>query len=160
MMIFLIISGSHYAQILSTESFDATQFLPPGWATVGTAPNWARSTTMSAPITAGPHTGAGMARFRYPTGGGGASSSETIATPAFDLTGRGSNVVPFSFWIYRDSLMPANNDTLSIYVNTTTSLTGAVFIGKVARNRSNNIPDTKPLNGWYQYTFNIPVQFA
>jgi PKD repeat protein len=148
------------AQIINTESFDATQFLPTGWATVGAAPNWTRQTTMSAPITAGPHTGAGMARFRYPTGGTGVSSTETIATPVFDLTGRGNNVVPFSFWIYRDSLMPANNDTLTVYVNTTASLTGAVSIGKVARNRSISIPDTKAQNGWYQYTFNIPLQFA
>lgn len=152
--------GVTHSQILSTESFDAVQFLPPGWATVGAAPNWTRQTTMSAPITAGPHTGAGMARFRFPTGGAGVSSTETIATPVFDLTGRGNNAVPFSFWIYRDSLMPANNDTLTVYVNTTASLTGAVSIGKVARNRSISIPDTKAINGWYQYTFNIPLQFS
>ena len=112
LLIFVFVSiSSYYSQILNTESFDQTQFLPTGWSAVGAAPNWTRQTTMSAPITAGPHTGAGMARFRFPTGGGGVSSTETIATPSFDLTGRGNNVVPFSFWIYRDSLMPTNNDT-------------------------------------------------
>ena len=156
----LLFLGSADAQVLNTESFDAVQFLPTGWATVGAAPNWARSTTMSAPITAGPHTGAGMARFRYPTAGGGVSNTETIATPVFDLTGRGNNIVPFSFWMYRDSLVPANNDSLTVYVNTSASLNGAVKIGQVARNRSINMPDTKAMNGWYNYTFNIPPQFA
>lgn len=148
------------AQILHSESFDANQFLPAGWSAVGNAPDWARVTTLSAPLNGGPHTGAGMARMRFPNNGTGTSVSETIATPVFDLTGRGNNVVPVSFWIYRDSLMPANADSLAVYVNTTASLTGAVSLGVVARNRSINVPDTKAVNGWYQYTFNIPLSFA
>ncbi len=147
------------SQILHTESFDATTFLPTGWVTVGTAPDWTRQTTFTAPITGTPHSGAGMARMRFPTGGTGTVISEAISTPVFDLTGRGTNIVPVSFWIHRDSLMLANNDSISVYVNTTASLTGATLIGKVARNRSINVPDTKPINGWYQYTFNIPSNF-
>ncbi|MEY4289405.1 MAG: hypothetical protein RLZZ30_1493, partial [Bacteroidota bacterium] len=63
-------------------------------------------------------------------------------------------------WIYRDSLVPANIDSLGVFVNTTASLTGATKIGTVARNRNVNVPDTKATNGWYQYTFNIPAAFA
>lgn len=148
------------AQILHAESFDANQFLPAGWSAVGNAPDWARVTNLSNPLTGGPHTGAGMARMRYPTNGTAASVTEIIATPAFDLTGRGTNVVPVSFWIYRDSLMPANADSIAVYVNTTASLSGAVALGAVARNRSINVPDTKAVNGWYQYTFNIPLAFV
>ena len=147
------------AQILHTESFDATQFLPTGWATVGTAPDWARSTTFTAPLTGGPHSGAGMARMRNPSNST-AALNEAISTPVFDLTGRGTNIVPVSFWIYRDSLVPANIDSLGVFVNTTASLTGATKIGTVARNRNVNVPDTKATNGWYQYTFNIPAAFA
>lgn len=147
------------AQILHSESFDATQFLPTGWATVGTAPDWARSTTFTNPLVGGPHTGAGMARMRNPSTST-AALSESIATPVFDLTGRGTNIVPVSFWIYRDSLVPANIDSLGVYVNTAANLTGATKIGTVARNRSVNVPDTKASNGWYQYTFNIPAAFA
>ena len=147
------------AQILHSESFDATQFLPTGWATVGTAPDWARSTTFTNPLVGGPHSGAGMARMRNPSNSS-AALTEAIATPVFDLTGRGTNVVPVSFWIYRDSLVPANIDSLGVFVNTAANLTGATKIGTVARNRSVNVPDTKATNGWYQYTFNIPSNFA
>jgi hypothetical protein len=147
------------AQVLHTESFDATQFLPTGWASVGTAPDWARSTTFTAPLVGTPHSGAGMARMRNPSNSS-AALTEAISTPVFDLTGRGTNIVPVSFWIYRDSLVPANIDSLGVFVNTTASLTGATKIGTVARNRSVNVPDTKASNGWYQYTFNIPSGFA
>lgn len=155
-----IYSDTYFAQILNSESFDANQFLPTGWSSVGTTQNWARSTTFSAPITGGPHTGNGMARMRFPNNGTGTSVTETIASPVFDLTGRGTNVVPVSFWIYRDSLMPANFDSLVVLVNTTNSLSGAQTLGVIARNRSINIPNTQPVNGWYQYTFNIPPSFA
>ncbi|MFM6934858.1 MAG: hypothetical protein ACKOXP_05400, partial [Flavobacteriales bacterium] len=154
-----LMSTKAKAQILHAESFDATQFLPTGWAAVGTAPDWARSTTLAAPLTGGPHSGAGMARMRNPSNST-AALNETISTPVFDLTGRGTNIVPVSFWIYRDSLVPANIDSLGVFVNTTASLTGATKIGSVARNRNVNVPDTKATNGWYQYTFNIPVSFA
>lgn len=99
-----IYSDTYFAQIINSESFDANQFLPTGWLSVGTTQNWARSTTFSAPITRGPHTGNGMARMRFPNNGTGTSVTETIASPVFDITGRGTNVVPVSFWIYRDSL--------------------------------------------------------
>jgi hypothetical protein len=153
-------SFQSYGQIVQAESFDANQFLPTGWTAVGTAQNWARVTTLSAPLTGGPHSGNGMARVRIPNNSTAASITETISTPAFDLSGRGTNAAPMSFWIYRDSLVPANADSMAIYVNTTASLTGATEIGKVARNRSINTPDTQPLNGWYQYTFDIPLAFA
>ncbi|MEN9994753.1 MAG: hypothetical protein RL762_1410 [Bacteroidota bacterium] len=153
-------SFQSFGQIVQAESFDATQFLPTGWTAVGTAPNWARVTTLSAPLTGGPHSGNGMARLRIPNNSTAASITETISSPVFDLSGRGTNAAPMSFWIYRDSLVPANADSIAIYVNTTASLTGATEIGKVARNRSINTPDTQPLNGWYQYTFDIPLSFA
>ncbi|MEN9699903.1 MAG: hypothetical protein RLZZ301_1101 [Bacteroidota bacterium] len=160
LLVFALLSFQGSAQTLNSESFDAPQFLPTGWAAVGTAPDWARVTTLSAPLTGGPHSGTGMARMRLPNGSTAASVTETIATPVFDLSGRGTNAAPMSFWIYRDSLVPANADSLAIYVNTSASLTGAIEIGKVARNRSINVPDTKASNGWYQYTFDIPLSFA
>ncbi|MEN9913340.1 MAG: hypothetical protein RL528_50, partial [Bacteroidota bacterium] len=156
-----IFNTSMYSQILHNESFDATTFLPTGWVAVGTATDWSRSTTFSNPLVGVPHTGAGMARMRYPNGGTGTTPmTETISTTVFDLTGRGTNIVPVSFWIYRDSLVPLNVDSLGVFVNTTASLTNATKIGSVARNRSVNTPDTKLVNGWYQYTFYIPYNFS
>ncbi|NBW30573.1 MAG: T9SS C-terminal target domain-containing protein [Flavobacteriales bacterium] len=156
-----ILNSIVYSQILHNESFDATTFLPTGWVAVGTATDWSRSTTFSNPLVGVPHTGAGMARMRYPNGGTGTTPmTETISTPVFDLTGRGTNIVPVSFWIYRDSLVPLNVDSLGVFVNTTASLTNAIKIGSVARNRSVNTPDTKLVNGWYQYTFYLPSNFS
>lgn len=156
---FIFATFTSFSQIVQTESFDANQFLPTGWSAVGTAPNWARVTTLNTPLTGGPHSGAGMARFRFPNNGTGTSSTESIATPVFDLTARGTDTVKVSFWIYRDSLAVANQDSLTVYVNTTNTLTGATIIGAVARNRSINLPNTKAVNGWYQYAFEIPTSF-
>ena len=61
-----ILNSIVYSQILHNESFDATTFLPTGWVAVGTATDWSRSTTFSNPLVGVPHTGAGMARMRYP----------------------------------------------------------------------------------------------
>ena len=70
-----------YSQILNNESFDATTFLPTGWVAVGSATDWARSTTFSNPLVGVPHTGTGMARMRYPNGGTGTTPmTETIST--------------------------------------------------------------------------------
>ena len=158
MFVFLFTSFSFKAQVQHAESFDANTFLPTGWAAVGQAPDWNRTTNLAPPLSGTPHTGTGMARLRYPNNGTG-TINEAIATPSFDLTGRGSNAVEVSFWTYRDSLQSGGNDSLTVFVNTTSSLTGATKIGAVARNRSVNLPDTKATNGWYQYTFSIPAQF-
>jgi PKD repeat protein len=160
LLIGLVLSCSRAtAQIVHTESFDATQFLPTGWVAVGTAPDWARTTTLATPLTGGPHSGTGMARMRNQSAST-AALTETICTPVFDLSGRGTNTVPVSFWIHRDSLMATNFDSLGVFVNTAANLTGATKIGTVARNRSINVPDTKSVNGWYQYTFDIPIAFS
>lgn len=156
---FILATFTSFSQIVQTESFDANQFLPTGWSAVGTAPNWARVTTLNTPLTGGPHSGAGMARMRFPNNGTGTSSTESISTPVFDLTARGTDTVKVSFWIFRDSLAVANQDSLTVYVNTTNTLTGASKIGAVARNRSINLPNTKAVNGWYQYAFEIPASF-
>lgn len=156
---FIFATFTSFSQIVHNESFDATQFLPTGWTAVGTAPNWARVTTLNTPLTGGPHSGSGMARMRFPNNGTGTSSTESISTPVFDLTARGTDTVKVSFWIFRDSLAVANQDSLTVYVNTTNSLTGAAKIGVVARNRSINLPNTKTVNGWYEYAFEIPAIF-
>jgi hypothetical protein len=101
-----------------------------------------------------------MARLRLPNGTTGGSITEAIRTPKFDLSTRGNNDAFVRFWIYRDSLMPENMDSLEVFVNTDTTLVGALKLGTVARNRSVNLPDTFSANGWYQYSYNIPLSFS
>jgi hypothetical protein len=161
LLISLVINAATLnAQIVNAESFDNQQFLPLGWSAVGTANNWNRAQTLAQPLTGGPHSGTGMARLRLPNGTTGGSITEAIRTPKFDLSTRGNNDAFVRFWIYRDSLMPENIDSLEVFVNTDTTLVGALKLGTVARNRSVNLPDTFSANGWYQYSYNIPLSFS
>ncbi len=157
----LVLTIKSWGQILHSESFDGNTFLPTGWTAVGTAPDWARATVLATPLTGGAHTGAGFARMRYPANGTGATPvSESICTPKFDLSGRGANTPTVSLWVYRDSLLPANNDSIAVYISKKPNLTGAVELGVIARCRKTAVPDTTQKNGWYQYSFNIPVAFS
>lgn len=159
LLFFIQISVNSFAQIVYSESFDSTLFLPPGWSTIGGQANWSRVSSLLAPLSGNSHSGTGMARMRYPIGQTVAFHSESIVTPSFTLAGRGSNIPIVSFWIYRDSVVPANPDSLAVYINTSLSLSGATRLGVVSRLKSVNLPDVKPLNGWYQYFFPIPVGF-
>ena len=156
-LFFLQISTNLSAQIVHVESFDSTLFLPTGWTTIGGTANWSRVSSLLAPLSGPSHSGAGMARMRYPVNSTVAFQSESIVTPAFTLVGRGSNIPTVSFWIYRDSLVTANPDSLAVYINSSLSFTGATLLGKVSRLKSVNLPDVKALNGWYQYTFPVPA---
>ncbi len=156
LILLVLVAFKSNTQITQNESFDNPLFLPSGWGEVGAAPNWGRATNLGPGLVGTTHSGAGLARFRVQGGLGG---SESIRTPLFDLSNRGSNDAIVSFWIYRDSLNPTNLDSLSVYVNTDSSLVGASLLGSVARNRAINLPDTFETNGWYQYSYNLPLTF-
>ncbi len=160
LLFFLQFSSNASAQIVHSESFDSTLFLPPGWSSIGNLVNWSRVSTLLPPLNGTAHSGTGMARMRYPVNQTVAFQSESMVTPSFTLEGRGTNTPTVSFWIYRDSLLTSNPDSLSVYINTTISLTGATRLGVVSRVRTVNLPDVQILNGWYQYTFNVPVGFS
>jgi hypothetical protein len=144
------------AQIVHSESFDSTLFLPPGWSTIGGTANWSRVSTLLAPLDGNSHSGEGMARMRYPINQTVTFHTESIVTPSFTLEGRGNNTPIVSFWIYRDSLETSNPDSLAVYINTSLSLTGATRLGIVSRLKSVNLPNVQALNGWYQYSYAIP----
>ena len=145
-----------YAQVNYTESFDATTFLPSGWSAVGSSTLWSRRTTSTFPTTT-PQAGAAFARFASRAQSVG--TAQTIATPVIDYTTRATQQATFSFWIYRDN-GSVNGDSISVYVNTSASLTGAVCFGTVARYTRMAVPDTVPANGWYKYTYNVPSAFT
>ncbi|MEO6718871.1 MAG: choice-of-anchor J domain-containing protein [Ferruginibacter sp.] len=145
-----------------TESFDATTFPPTGWtiATISAGDgsgsgipgsNWDRVTAGTFP-TATPHTGAGMARYNSydfdPT------SKADLISPVMDFAG-----VPkrLSFWMYRSATY-IDQDSLTVYVNTASTATGGVLLGKIIR-VINSAP-VVPAVGWYQYTFDIPASFT
>jgi len=156
--LFLILglSNNVSAQVLHTESFDATTFLPAGWSSTGLTNYWSRRTNGTFP-TVTPHSGAGLAR--YDSHVAAAGTAQTIITPVIDYSNLGNNVATFSLWLYRDSAKLAIGDSLSIFINTTASLTGATELGVIARSRTIALPDTVAAIGWYQYSFNIPISF-
>lgn len=154
-LIFSQFNNSAIAQVTFTESFDGTTFLPTGWTSVGSTTLWSRRTSGTFP-TAAPRTGAGMARFA--ARGAAAKTIQTIASPSFDLSNRKSNTPKVSLWIFRDNGSTLG-DSLSLYINTSASLTSAVFIGTIARYSKLKMPDTVFINAWYQYTFSVPSVF-
>ncbi len=167
---FAITCNTASAQLtVLTESFDGTLFTPTGWSL---NPNpgvssavWTRRTNGNTQLAMVPHTGAAMASFRSTNFGTPAGTSlsgdfQSLITPMFDLSSRGAAIASVNFWMFRDSLLATNEDSLSVYINTTNSLTGASWMGTVVRNNSIAIPNSEAFNGWYMYTFYYPAAFT
>lgn len=148
-----------------TESFDGATFPPTGWLNVHTTGAtttavWTRAgagaflgddATGTPGVTIDPHSGAGMASFKsYDYGSG--NRANLISSP-IDLSTGGPHLV--RFWMYRDDVY-SNADSISVYANTSASITGASFLGKVIRRRS--LPPAEAgTDGWFQYSYNIPA---
>lgn len=145
------------AQITNSESFDGTTFVPTGWTNEyvsGTTTNtWSRVTSGSNP-TQSPHSGAGEAMFASYSY---SSSVRCIITPAYDLSGRGSNTPTVSIWMYRDNGYSSTADKIDVMINTSATQSGATTLGTI--NRSRSLAPTVGSDGWYQYTFNVPAGF-
>ena len=150
----LAMTGQAMAQSETyTQGFEATFFgVPAGWAAVGNANQWSRQTAGTQP-TCSPYSGVGMYRFNTQFG-----ITQTVSTPKIDWSKRGTNNTYFSFYMYRDS-QNKNADSLSIFVNTTRSLTGAKWIGGVSRYAYAQYPDSVQ-EGWKRYSFAIPGSFT
>ncbi len=141
------------AQVVYFESFDGTPFPPNGWTNSGINSLWVQRTNGTFP-TCTPHSGNAMARFssrnQFP------GTQEVFISPVVDLSGNINGATPvFTLWVYRDGTSTAG-DSVTIFVNTTNSLTNATRIGAVARSRFFILPVNELSDGWYEYTFNLP----
>jgi trimeric autotransporter adhesin len=143
------------AQITNSESFDGGTFVPSGWTNLLTSGTntWTRVTTGTLPTT-GTHSGAGMAKFNSYNVNGGVRS---LVTPAYSLADRGSATPTVSFWMYRDNGYNTTADKIQVYINTSPTWSGGTLVGTV--NRARGLSPTVGSNGWYQYTFNVPVAY-
>ena len=159
----LAISGSDlFGQTTTGEGFEsATAFPPTGWQIVGGGfggPTWSRRTTANAGTTpvAKPFGGSAMARFssNNATAGG----TQTLGSPVIDLSKRGTANSYISLYMYRDSIYKGD-DSVSVWFNTSRSLTGAKRLGGIARYCRKTMPDSVS-NGWYKYSFAIPSSFT
>ena len=160
----LAISGSDlFGQTTTGEGFEsATAFPPTGWQAVGGggfgSPTWSRRTTANAGTTpvAKPFGGVGMARFS--SNNATAGSTQTLGSPVIDLSKRGTANSYVSLYMYRDSIYKGD-DSVSVWFNTSRSLTGAKRLGGIARYCRKTMPDSVS-NGWYKYSFAIPSSFT
>jgi len=145
------------AQVIQTENFDGGVFPPPGWTTTGPASLWVLRNTGTFP-TCNPYSAPSMARFSARNQISG--TQDLMTSTVVDFSGNVAGATPtFSLWVYRDGTSTAG-DSLTIFVNTSSSLTGATRIGAVARSRFFILPVNELVDGWYQYTFNVPSTFS
>jgi hypothetical protein len=145
-------------QVINVQSFEAPTFPPTGWTAISTSINrWGRATNSTFPTVTTAKFGTAFAR--YSSRGVPANTIQTLALPAADYRQRGSNTPSVRFYMYRDSLSKTG-DSISVYVNTSASLTGALCLGSVARYSRYAVPDTQITNGWYRYSFNIPAAYS
>lgn len=144
------------AATILTESFDGSTFPPTGWLnqSVSGTNVWNRQTDGLQPSCL-THSGAGMARFNSYSFSDGKSA--VLVSPAIDLTTVGSKGVQVSFWMYRTSNWPANADNVSVLIGTDLVVANATALGTI--NRSTSLSPVESADGWYQYTFTIPVGF-
>ena len=87
--------------------------------------SWNTTTSGTHPVCA-PHGGSNMAvysSYNIPQG-----ESSTMISPAFSF----SQDMQLSFWMYKSSLYPNNNDRVLVYVNNVASETGATLLGTIA----------------------------
>ncbi len=148
--------------LLPTESWETG--VPDTWTILsgGTGTAWFQvaGSSTSLPSTGGAPTGGGtyVAEFNsYSISTGGNS---TLCSPVFSVAGTNTNTV--SFWMYRDPGYAGDYlEGITIYQNTTASITGATSLGFVPR--WNGAPTTGSVSGvssptsagWYQYTCTI-----
>jgi hypothetical protein len=135
----------------NAEGFEPANFPPNQWRKHNVG--WIRQSGPSTNPAASAQSGSAMALFTsasLPSG-----STALLITKRFRLSYIGLHA-KLSFWMYRDGANPTAGDSLSIYVNSDTSLANAIYINRVARCRTINQPDMQSANGWYHYTFDIP----
>lgn len=162
--LFLLSTGSEVkAQTTTGQGFEGAAFPPTGWQVVGFgggggAPTWSRRTTANAGTTPActPFGGGAMARFssRGATAGG----TQTLGSPVIDMSKRGTANSYISLYVFRDSIY-TSDDSVTVWFNTTRSLTSAKRLGSIARFAKKTFPDSVA-QGWYKYSFAIPSSFT
>ena len=138
-----------------TESFDSSTFPPTGWykQTISGSYGFERVTSGTHP-TCSPQAGAGM--ICYKSYNAPSSSSAILATLRLNCSEVQFYSYDFSFYMYRDTGKSSNADRILIYLADTPDMSGTnTLLGTI--NRYTGFTPTVPSNGWYQYSFNLPL---
>ncbi|PQJ09393.1 hypothetical protein CJD36_019305 [Flavipsychrobacter stenotrophus] len=136
-----------------------------GWNTTATSAAYLTQVANGTYPTVAPHTGSFLAAFHswsYGTG-----TNATLISPSFSMSGITGGQI--SFWMYRDAgynTATYDLEGVTIYLNTTASVTGATTLGYVPRRMggvtTGSVTGTSSPGtaGWYQYTCAIPAGFT
>lgn len=135
------------------ESFEGSTFPPNDWQNIKVAGTdtrvWERVSSGTSP-TCSPHSGSYMLRynsFSIPSG-----NSAALITPIIDWSRRGTYTPKVRFWMYRDpGYSSYTQEGVTVYVNTSPSISGATQLGFVSRYYSTA--------GWYYFEYDIPSSF-
>lgn len=160
---------SIFAQNYLSQSFDSTAFPPTGWSNVFVSGMrvssvdtvWHRTTSFGIYFAPAAHSGNGMAAYDcYQLLPG---SEALLITPPINFAAYATGNNRMSFWFYKMATAElgfygAENDTLNVWVNTTSSLSGAVKLGTYVNGIKNS--PVEPDSGWYRYIADIPDSFA
>jgi subtilisin-like proprotein convertase family protein len=135
------------------ESFEGSTFPPQDWQNVKVAGTdtrlWERVTSGTSP-TCSPRSGSYMLRYNsysIPSG-----NSVALITPVIDWSQRSTYTPKVRFWMYRDpGYSSYTQEGVTVYVNTTASVSGATQLGFVSRYNATA--------GWYYFEYDIPSSF-
>ncbi len=153
-------SDSLFGQTTTGEGFEGAAFPPQGWTTIGgggPGAGWSRRTTANAGTTptVTPFSGTGMARFTARNVAAG--STQTLVSPVIDLSKRSTSNSYISLYMFRDTVYNTD-DSVTVWFNTTNSLTGATRLQGIKRYAKSMYPDSGK-HDWYKYSFAIPSKF-
>lgn len=162
LIFFVLLASITNAQIISTEGFESASFPPLGWSIYTTIPGgnlWTRQTSPTTNPATTAHGGTAVSRFRSRNATAG--SRQYLVTRKVDFTNRGTNPANLTFWMYRDSLLIGNNDSITVWVSQADTINAnSVRLGVIARNRRIALPDTQAVNAWYKFSYSIPDTFS
>lgn len=151
------------AQVIQTESFESTIFPSPGWrqfqGVTAVSGLWQSQTGALTNPSATPPAGTKALIFNSAI----AANNDTavLISKPFDFSSCGSADPNFEFKMYRDNGFSANNDRVTVFVNSLPTMTGATpvnhqFATNVIHRYYNNLPASVP-NTWNTYSFTLPA---
>ena len=140
------------------ENFDAYTFIPDGWENQIASGTYSfEHVSTGTNPTCSPQTGSGMLRYNSFSASNG--SSALLATPRISCGSPTDYSYSFSFWMYRDTGYSTYADKMEVYLSSTNNLSGSpTLLGTI--NRPIGMTPVVASEGWYQYSYNLPVSAA
>ncbi|NTV13115.1 MAG: M6 family metalloprotease domain-containing protein, partial [Desulfobulbaceae bacterium] len=148
------VTAEFFADVVLNENFDSVTApaLPAGWQVIlvsgSSNPTWQTNPATVHPAGVAAHSAPNLVYFNSYTAY--TNATATLVSPAFNLTGVANGRV--TFWLYRDTGYATTDDLVEVYLNTSSTLSGASLLGTAHRY------DTSA--GWSRFEFPLPGGFT